>query len=234
MSHKATQWLVDVDATAMTHGAFRVLFHLCDCHNPAQGCYPSQAYLAEKAGMARSGVNLVLRQLENAGLISRHQSVDPKTRKQRPTRYMLAFEKGFKPRDPDQCLPGVSPPTPCPDTGHGNTPEPCPDTGHGPVSTFPPEPCPLSGQSRVLLSGHKPVKEPVKNQRAQATDGLQPSKKKPVIEEADRVVQRLRDGAKRAFFFADSAVQAHILAANLLTDQERAALGLAEKKGDQP
>lgn len=44
MSHKATHWLASLDPTDMTHGEFRVLFHLCDCHNPSQGCFPSQVY----------------------------------------------------------------------------------------------------------------------------------------------------------------------------------------------
>ena len=228
MSHKATTWLGDLDPKSMTHGAFRVLFHLCDCHNPSQGCYPSQKYLAEKSGLARSGVNLVLSQLEAQGLISRHQSVDPKTRKQRPTRYLLAFEKGFRPRSDGSGEGRPNAPTPSPDTGHGNGADPSPDTGHGTVSSKSAIPCPLSGQSRVHRAGHKPVKEPV---RETARAG-EVSNCPDIRSAARRVVDRFRMfGRLDHFHEAPEAVQNHIIAAQLLTDEERQTLGLSIEKG---
>lgn len=172
MSHKATNWLSEVPPGQLGNSEFRVLFHLCDCHNPSHGCFPTQTYLAGKCGISRSTLNVALASLEEKGLIQRHQSIDEVTRRQRPTRYILGFE-----------LKAVQ--DPCPETGHGNT-EPCPvsghgisgadlskkqpsrvrHTGHGAVSGFDPEPCPENGKSRVRPTGHKPVSKPVNNPRA--------------------------------------------------------------------
>jgi hypothetical protein len=38
--------------------------------------------------------------------------IDPVTKRQLPTRYILGFEEGFAPHDPE----------PCPETGHGDLP----------------------------------------------------------------------------------------------------------------
>lgn len=158
MSHKATQWLASLDAQSVNSGMFRVLFHLCDCHNPSDGCFPSQKYLANATGLSNGGLNNALKSLEQTGLISRHRRVDQKTRKQRPTRYLLAFEKGFS----------LSKPTP--ESGDGNCRKPTPESGDGSDSTLGPIPSPLSGQSRLHSTGDKPVREPVKNQRARKSE----------------------------------------------------------------
>lgn len=47
MSHKATNWLARLEARQISASEFRGLFHLCDCHNPSQGRFPTQAYLLE-------------------------------------------------------------------------------------------------------------------------------------------------------------------------------------------
>ncbi|MEP5193900.1 MAG: helix-turn-helix domain-containing protein [Roseobacter sp.] len=154
MSHKATTWLAGVDPDRMTSGGFRVLFYLCDCHNPSDGCFPSQAYLLKKTGLSNSGLNKVLADLEANGLISRHRRSDPKTKKKRPTRYMLAFEKGFQPMLSASA-----------DFG-SEIEKPTPQSGDGAVSTLGGEPSPLQGKSRLHRCGDKPVKEPVNNQRA--------------------------------------------------------------------
>jgi hypothetical protein len=142
----------------MNSGGFRVLFHLCDCHNPSQGCFPSQAYLRRVTGLSNGGLNNALKGLEDDGLISRHQRVDPTTRKQRPTQYHLAFEVGFKPKNPS------------PESGDGGAVDgvkPSPLSGDGPDSTFCAIPSPLSEQSRLHSTGDKPVREPVNKPRAQ-------------------------------------------------------------------
>jgi hypothetical protein len=101
--------------------------------------------------------------------------IDPVTKRQMPTRYILAFEPGFTPHEPD----------PCPETGHGGTgpaetfaetegsagetspaPEPCPEIGHGvdsgAVSDFAPDPCPENRPSRVRNPDTNPVREPLR------------------------------------------------------------------------
>ena len=92
MSHVATHWLATVSATDLTHGEFRVLFHLCDCHNPAHGCFPKQAHLMEVTGLSESGLNKALGNLVKKRLLERHTSRDPRTNRQLPTRYILGFE----------------------------------------------------------------------------------------------------------------------------------------------
>ncbi len=92
MSHVATHWLATVPPTDLTHGEFRVLFHLCDCHNPAHGCFPKQSHLMEVSGLSESGLNKALGNLVKKRLLERHTSRDPRTNRQNPTRYILGFE----------------------------------------------------------------------------------------------------------------------------------------------
>jgi hypothetical protein len=100
--------------------------------------------------------------------------LDPVTKRQLPTRYILGFEPGFIPVAV----------VPCPEIGHGNDEGaerlddadvcdidgmadalPCPDFGHGdaarPVSDFPADPCPENAESRVRISDTNPVREPL-------------------------------------------------------------------------
>ena len=162
MSHKATRWLSELPPRDLGHSEFRVLFHLCDCHNPAQGCFPTQAYLLDACGIANSTLNVALANLEARGLIRRHRTIDGKSKRQRPTRYILGFEFA-KPQEPT------------PETGDGtaarNRPEPTPETGDGADSGFDPEPTPISGQSRLRPAGEEPVIEPVINQTGASGDG---------------------------------------------------------------
>lgn len=114
MSHEATNWAVK--QKGLRPIAKIVLWHLADCHNPTMGCFPTQSYLSEQAEISRSSVNRVLEELELAGAIRREQQVDPETKRQRPTRYRLAFEEGFEPLDVASRVSGS-------DTE--NEPEPC-------------------------------------------------------------------------------------------------------------
>lgn len=97
MSHEATNWAVK--RKGLRPIAKVVLWHLSDCHNPTMGCFPTQGYLAEQAEISRASVNRVLDELESTGLIRREPQIDPETKRQRPTRYRLAFEEGFQPLD---------------------------------------------------------------------------------------------------------------------------------------
>ena len=172
MSHEATNWAIKQRGLKPTTKI--VLWHLCDRFNPDYGCFPSQDRLAEDCEISRSTLNEHLGQLEAAGLLRRVPRLHPVTKRQMPTRYILGFEPGFTPDDPQ----------PCPETGHGNPddgeicakpapfeddapvePEPCPETGHGcgarPVSDFGPDPCPENDESRVRNPDTNPVREPL-------------------------------------------------------------------------
>jgi hypothetical protein len=188
MSHAATNWAIQQRGLKPTTKI--VLWHLCDRFNPDFGCFPSQEQLAEDCEISRSTLNEHLALLETTGLIRRVQRLNPGTKRQMPTRYILAFEPGF----------AQDRPTPCPETGHGSgmqedlpfatsenaaeiatsptdSQPPCPETGRGAVSDFDPEPCPENAPSRVrnLDSNlvREPVSKPVKEEEgAQARDGL--------------------------------------------------------------
>ena len=172
MSHEATNWAIKQRGLKPTTKI--VLWHLCDRFNPDYGCFPSQDRLAEDCEISRSTLNEHLSQLEAAGLLRRVPRLNPVTKRQMPTRYILGFEPGFTPHEPD----------PCPETGHGNLadgetcaepapfeddmhicPEPCPETGHGagdrPVSDFDPDPCPENPKTRVRNPDTNPVREPL-------------------------------------------------------------------------
>ena len=172
MSHEATNWAIKQRGLKPTTKI--VLWHLCDRFNPDYGCFPSQDRLAHDCEISRSTLNDHLGQLEAVGLLRRVPRLDPVTKRQLPTRYILGFEEGFAPHDPE----------PCPETGHGFLPfgddaesaseiaansafsaEPCPEIAHGnlqePVSGFCPDPCPENAESRVRNSDTNPVREPL-------------------------------------------------------------------------
>ena len=69
LSHQATNWAIQ--QKGLKPAAKIVLWHLADCHNPSQGCFPSHEYIAEAAEMSVSTVQRHLKDLESAGLISR-------------------------------------------------------------------------------------------------------------------------------------------------------------------
>jgi len=186
MSHEATNWAIKQRGLKPTTKI--VLWHLCDRFNPDYGCFPSQDRLAHDCEISRSTLNDHIGQLEAAGLLRRIPRIDPVTKRQLPTRYILRFEPGFAPTDV----------VPCPETGHGFSPpghaaenaaeiepndpfsvEPCPVSGHEidgqAVSGFCPDPCPENGRSRVRNPDtnlvREPLSKPVKEEEdAQARD----------------------------------------------------------------
>ncbi|MEN8949916.1 helix-turn-helix domain-containing protein [Planktotalea arctica] len=97
MSSQAVRWLASLEPEGMTNGMFRILFYLCDCHNdkrdPKAACFPSQKTLCQKTGLSQSGLNKLLRSLEDCNLIRRYGSVIPGTSVRR-THYMLNFDIG--------------------------------------------------------------------------------------------------------------------------------------------
>ena len=168
MSHKATLWAIEQRGLKPTTKI--VLWHLCDRFNPDFGCFPSQARLAQDCEISRSALNDHLDRLEQSKLLRRVPRVDPVTKRQMPTRYILGFEEGFAPDDPE----------PCPESGHGDWPvamgddvtpgtgdfvDPCPEIAHGnpqeAVSGFCPDPCPEDAESRVRNPDTNLVREPL-------------------------------------------------------------------------
>ena len=93
MSFKATNWAVS--QRGISPAAKVLLWQLADRHNPDNGCFPDQGTLARDCEMSRSTVNRNLAELEKTGLIVRERRVHPVTKKQLPTRYVLAFEDDF-------------------------------------------------------------------------------------------------------------------------------------------
>jgi hypothetical protein len=172
MSHEATNWAIQQRGLKPTTKI--VLWHLCDRYNPDYGCFPSQNRLAYDSEISRSTLNDHIGQLEAVGLLRRVPRIDPATKRQLPTRYILGFEPGFTPVDV----------VPCPKTGRGAMspreiiceadtygigapPEadPCPDFGHGidaeAVSGFCAKPCPEKAESRVRNPDTNLVREPL-------------------------------------------------------------------------
>jgi hypothetical protein len=172
MSHEATNWAIKQRGLKPTTKI--VLWHLCDRFNPDYGCFPSQDRLSHDCEISRSTLNDHLGQLEAVGLLRRVPRLDPVTKRQLPTRYILGFEPGFTPVAM----------VPCPDFGHGEDEGaqsldsadgcgadgmadalPCPDFGHGAgaeaVSDYPAHPCPENAESRVRIPDTNPVREPL-------------------------------------------------------------------------
>lgn len=187
MSHEATNWAIKQRGLKPTTKI--VLWHLSDRFNPDYGCFPSQDRLSHDCEISRSTLNDHIGQLEAVGLLRRVPRIDPATKRQLPTRYILGFEPGFTP----------APAVPCPEIGHGSDREeesradsevlvlggcvdgePCPDFGHGfdaeAVSDFRAEPCPENAESRVRNPDtnlvREPLSKPVKEEDAQARDAI--------------------------------------------------------------
>jgi hypothetical protein len=188
MSHDATNWAIKQRGLKPTTRI--VLWHLCDRFNPDYGCFPSQDRLADDCEISRSTLNDHLAQLEAVGLLRRVPRIDPMTKRQLPTRYILGFEPSFTP------VGG----TPCPEMGHGGEqpPEtidtadtsrpdnpsgmsPCPESGHGveveAMSGNRPDPCPENAESRVRNPDtnlvREPLSKPVKEEEgAQAREAI--------------------------------------------------------------
>ncbi len=183
MSHFATNWAIRHRKLKPTTKI--VLWHLCDRHNPDYGCFPAQNRLAHDCEISRAALNSHLKLLEKRGLMRRERRIDPGTKRQMSTRYILGFEDDFDQGPEDLDVGG-----PCPDSGHGSADEqfrdssalemesgekPCPDSGHGAVSRFEADPCPEKRQSRVqnldTNSVREPLSKPVKEEEdAQARD----------------------------------------------------------------
>lgn len=130
MSHHATNWAIQ--QRGLAPAVKLVLWYLADRHNPDFGCFPSQDQLAADCEMSRRSLNRHLDELEARGLIRREQRIDPVTKRQRPTRYVLAFEPEF-----GAVKAGEAVSAPCADLAHGSGTDeehcgkPCANLAHG-------------------------------------------------------------------------------------------------------
>lgn len=95
MSHEATNWAIK--QCGLKPSTKIVLWHLGRRFNPDYGCFPSQDRLTHGCEINRSTLNDQIGQLEAAGLLRRIPRIDPLTKRQLPTRYILCFEPGFPP-----------------------------------------------------------------------------------------------------------------------------------------
>lgn len=168
MSHRATNWAMGI--IGLRPAEKLLLLCLADRHNPDMGCFPDQATLARDSCMSRSAVNDNLARLEAAGLIRRVQRLDPRTRRQRSTCYILGFElaaeaRGGASQEPPQAAREEASAAPAEvGTDGEQAAGPCPDAGHGPCRISGRGPCPDSGQSRVRIPDTNPVREPVRRE----------------------------------------------------------------------
>jgi len=196
MSHQGTNWAILQRGLKPTTKI--VLWHLCDRYNPDFGCFPAQERLAHDCEISRAGLNTHLAKLEQRGLLRRVRRIDPITKRQMSTRYILGFEEEFNPslprgagsENPENTHPDAV--IPCPESGHGSDEEnlnvisdfnkespasPCLESGHRAVSGKPSDPCPKNDQSRVQILDTNLVKEPLREtvkeeEDAQAREGF--------------------------------------------------------------
>ncbi|TGN67867.1 helix-turn-helix domain-containing protein [Paracoccus liaowanqingii] len=179
MSHKATLWAIEQRGLKPTTKI--ILWHLCDRFNPDYGCFPSQKRLALDCEISRSTLNEHLDKLEAFGLLRRVPRIDPATKRQMATRYILGFEEGFasgatvlasRSTNGETSMDGGDEHLSESPSQADVSAEPCPETTHGnpagPVSGFCPDPCPENAQSRVRNPDtnlvREPLREPVKEE----------------------------------------------------------------------
>ena len=151
MSHDATNWAIK--QRGLKPATKLLLWQLADRHNKdTKRCDPSQEGLAEDLEMSRASVNRHLDELEQRGLIRRVSGIDPRTKRQLRTSYILGC-------DTDLSVP-VSPP----DAVSQNATRPDADSvSHNAtraVSQKSPEPCLKNRDSRVSNCDTNPVREP--------------------------------------------------------------------------
>lgn len=172
MSHKATNWAIA--QRGLKPAVKIVLWYLCDRHNRDHGCFPEQETLAEDCELPRSTLNRHLAELEAVGLIRRVRRSDKKTRRQRSTLYLFAFDfedpYAFDPAIPAAETGGAADPKDGADPAEKPA-KPCPKMRHGAVSQKQPIPCPKNGKSRVSKWDTNPVREPLMNRRAGGQEG---------------------------------------------------------------
>nr|WP_172332746.1 helix-turn-helix domain-containing protein [Mangrovicoccus sp. HB161399] len=165
-----------IPAAELGHSEFRILFHLCDCHNPSMGCFPSQEYLRATCGVSNGTLNNSLRSLEEKGLIRREKQIDPVTKRQLPTRYVLGFEMAGGGKSAASGGDGSAARTdrrkhqerakPTPENGDGIQETRLQRAGDGAVSNPDHDPSPTETTTRLQPTGDITCKEPGNNHGA--------------------------------------------------------------------
>lgn len=143
MSHAATKWAFDQPELHrdMKPSEWAVLMVLADCHNPVNGCFPSQEYICAKTNLGERAVRDQLARLRERGLIDWDAARENGRRGS--NRYSLGFEPQFQP--------AKSAGSPTGDIAHD---QPA-DSGSFNRQNLPPNPV------------REPVKEPERETRAQ-------------------------------------------------------------------
>lgn len=100
VSHAATKWAFDQPETFrdMKPSEWAVLMVLADCHNPVNGCYPSQDYICSKTNLSDRAVRDQLVKLRERKLVAWDAAREDGRRAS--NRYSLAFEGDFQPANP--------------------------------------------------------------------------------------------------------------------------------------
>jgi hypothetical protein len=97
VSHAATKWAFDQPELHrdMKPSEWAVLMVLADCHNPVNGCFPSQDYICSKTNLGERAVRDQLAHLRARNLINWDAAREGQRRGS--NRYSLAFEAEFQP-----------------------------------------------------------------------------------------------------------------------------------------
>lgn len=141
MSSEALKWFGTITGLKPTQNV--LLRCLCAFHTKRRGCFPSQLRLAKEAAVTPSTVNRHLNALEATGHIKRVRERDLKTRRQRPTYYVLGFEQDGRRNGSDRDFGGVA----------------VPERGSRADSEKTTEPTPKFSESRLRISERKGSKE---------------------------------------------------------------------------
>lgn len=220
MSHQGTNWAIQQRGLKPTTRI--VLWHLCDRYNPDYGCFPSQERLAYDCEISRAGLNTHLAKLEQRGLVLRVRRIDPITRRQMSTRYILGFEDDFTPGSGNSGTGSDSDLGADLDGGSGNNSggktgssgaqileKPCPELRHGIASAEghknkgfcgnpAQKPCPESGHRAVSRKPPDPCPENGQSRVQNLdTNTVREPLSKPVKEEEDA---QAREGLSDLFF----------------------------------
>jgi hypothetical protein len=152
MSHDATNWAIK--QRGLKPATKLLLWQLADRHNKdTKRCDPSQEGLAYDTEMHRASVNRHLDELEARGLIRRIAAIDPRTKRQQRTSYILGC-------DTDLSVPDL-PPEAVSQNATRDEAEAVSQIATRSVSQKTPEPCRKNGPSRVANCDTNLVREPV-------------------------------------------------------------------------
>ena len=230
MSHKATNWAIE--QRGLKPAVKLLLWHLCDRHHPDNGCFPSQETLADDCEVSRATINRHLDELERFGLLRRERRVDPQKRRQKSTRYILAFEEDFDVETPPETGTVASVRTAQNGAGSGaeiarsedvEQDEPCLKMRHGAVSQKQPKPCLKKRKSRVSICDTNLVREPVRNQRTNSAARFFTADERF---EAKEISERIEAGGRVVWTAVPRRVGECLVAEGLISDGDAKLLGL--------